>query len=98
MCRKADRIRTIKSRLSDGLLRLGFNILGPVTGPNTSGITTIWDSERNMPALFERLTSEQIICSASQDRQGRQYIRFSPHFYNTEAEVERVLDVIGRAS
>jgi cysteine desulfurase / selenocysteine lyase len=95
--RVADRIRVIKSRLADGLLRLGFNILGPVTGPNASGITTIWDSKRNMQALFERLTSEQIICSARQDREGRQYIRFSPHFYNTEAEVERVLDVITRA-
>jgi cysteine desulfurase / selenocysteine lyase len=94
--RVADRIRVIKSRLADGLLRLGFNILGPVTGPNASGITTIWDSKRNMQALFERLTSEQIICSARQDREGRQYIRFSPHFYNTEAEVERVLDVIAR--
>jgi cysteine desulfurase/selenocysteine lyase len=94
--RVADRIRMIKSRLADGLLRLGFNILGPVTGPNASGITTIWDSKRNMQALFERLTSEQIICSARQDREGRQYIRFSPHFYNTEAEVERVLDVIAR--
>jgi cysteine desulfurase / selenocysteine lyase len=94
--RVADRIRVIKSRLADGLLRLGFNILGPVTGPNASGITTIWDSKRNMQALFELLTSEQIICSARQDREGRQYIRFSPHFYNTEAEVERVLDVIAR--
>jgi cysteine desulfurase/selenocysteine lyase len=93
----ADRIRLIKARLADGLLRLGFNILGPVTGPNASGITTIWDSKRNMQVLSERLTSEQIICSARQDRQGRQYIRFSPHFYNTESEVERVLDVITRA-
>jgi cysteine desulfurase / selenocysteine lyase len=87
----------IKSRLADGLLRLGFNILGPVTGPNASGIITIWDSKRNMQALFERLTSEQIICSARQDRLGRQYIRFSPHFYNTEPDVERVLDVIARS-
>jgi selenocysteine lyase/cysteine desulfurase len=47
-----------------------------------------------MPALFDRLTSEQVICSARQDRQGRQYIRFSPHFYNTEAEVDHILDVI----
>ena len=96
--RIADRIRAIKSRLADGLLRLGFNILGPVTGPNTSGITTIWDSERNMQGVFERLTSEGIICSARQDRQGRPYLRFSPHFYNTEAEVEHILDVIARGS
>src|SRR6266481_4887252 len=95
--RIANRILTIKSRLADGLQRLGFSILGPATGPNTSGITTVWDSARDMKALFEQLTSERIICSPRQDRQGRQYIRFSPHFYNTEAEVDHILDVTARA-
>ncbi|HEV3210885.1 MAG TPA: aminotransferase class V-fold PLP-dependent enzyme [Chthoniobacterales bacterium] len=95
--RIASRILTVKSRLADGLQRLGFNILGPATGPNASGITTVWDPARNMKALFERLISERIICSPRQDRQGRQYIRFSPHFYNTEAEVDHILDVIARA-
>jgi selenocysteine lyase/cysteine desulfurase len=94
--RIAHRILTIKSRLVDGLRRLGFNILGPATGPNASGITTVWDAARDMQVLFERLTSERIICSPRQDRQGRQYIRFSPHFYNTEAEVNHILDVIAR--
>jgi selenocysteine lyase/cysteine desulfurase len=96
--RIADRILTITSHLADGLQRLGFNILGPVTGPNASGIITVWDSTRDMQALFERLTAEQIICSPRQDRHGRNYIRFSPHFYNTGAEVDHVLDVIAYAS
>src|SRR5262245_3219123 len=95
--RIADRILTTKSRLVDGLQRLGFNVLGPAAGPNASGITTVWDSARDIQALFERLTSEQIICSPRQDRQGRQYLRFSPHFYNTEAEVDHILEVIARA-
>jgi cysteine desulfurase / selenocysteine lyase len=95
--RIANRILTIKSRLVDGLQRLGFNILGPAAGPNASGITTVWDPARDMQTLFERLTSERIICSPRQDRQGRQYIRFSPHFYNTEAEVDHILDVAARA-
>jgi selenocysteine lyase/cysteine desulfurase len=47
-----------------------------------------------MEALFERLASANIVCSSRQDRQGRHYIRFSPHFYNTEAEVDQVLKVI----
>ncbi|MEA3162622.1 MAG: hypothetical protein QOE88_440, partial [Verrucomicrobiota bacterium] len=29
------------------------------------------------------------------DRQGQHFIRFSPHFYNTPAEVDEVLRVIG---
>jgi cysteine desulfurase / selenocysteine lyase len=92
--RVADRILTINSHLAEGLQRLGFKILGPVAGPNASGITTVWDPTRDMQALFERLTAAQIICSPRQDRHGGQYIRFSPHFYNTVAEVDHVLDVV----
>ncbi|PWT80305.1 MAG: aminotransferase class V, partial [Acidobacteria bacterium] len=46
--RIADRILKIKGRLVEGLLGSGYNILGPVGGPNASGITTFWDSRRNM--------------------------------------------------
>jgi selenocysteine lyase/cysteine desulfurase len=28
------------------------------------------------------------------DRTGQKYIRLSPHFYNTDAELERVLDLV----
>lgn len=95
--RVADRILTITSHLADGLQRLGFSVLGPVTGPNASGILTVLDATRDMQALFDRLTAEQIICSPRQDRHGRKYIRFSPHFYNTSAEVDHILDVIAHA-
>jgi selenocysteine lyase/cysteine desulfurase len=47
-----------------------------------------------MEALFERLSAADIVCSSRRDRQGRHYIRFSPHFYNTEAEVDQVLKVL----
>lgn len=95
--RVADRIRTISSHLAEGLQRLGFSVLGPATGPNASGIVTVWNSTRDMQALFEQLATEQVICSPRQDRHGRQYIRFSPHFYNTLDEVDHVLDVIAHA-
>jgi cysteine desulfurase / selenocysteine lyase len=95
--RVADRIRTISSHLAEGLQRLGFSVLGPATGPNASGIVTVWNSTRDMQALFEWLTTEQVICSPRQDRHGRQYIRFSPHFYNTLDEVDHVLDLISHA-
>jgi cysteine desulfurase/selenocysteine lyase len=89
----AERILTITARLSSGLQALGFTFLGPTVGPNASGIVTVSRPGTNMEALFERLTAADIVCSARQDRQGRHYIRFSPHFYNTEAEVDQVLKV-----
>jgi cysteine desulfurase / selenocysteine lyase len=92
--RVAERIQTITARLADGLNELGFTLLGPAAGPNASGIVTVSRSGSDMEALFERLTAANIICSSRQDRQGQHYIRFSPHFYNTEAEVDQILKVI----
>ena len=92
----SERIRANTARLVDGLHRLGFTILGPSSGPNTSGIVTVSRPGTSIQALFDRLTSEHVVCSPRQDRQGRDYIRFSPHFYNTEAEIDRVLEVLAR--
>ncbi len=94
IARVAERILTITARLAGGLQELGFSSLGPTTGPNASGIVTVSRPDTDMEALFERLTSANIVCSSRQDRQARHYIRFSPHFYNTEAEVDEVLKVV----
>src|ERR1700736_6509383 len=90
----AERILTITARLADGLQELGFTFLGPTGGPNASGILTVSRAGTDMEALFQRLTDANIICSSRQDRQGKHYIRFSPHFYNTEPEVDQVLKVM----
>jgi cysteine desulfurase/selenocysteine lyase len=92
--RVAARILTVSTRLADGLHEMGFTPLGPTSGPNASGIVTVSRPGTDMEALFERLAAANIVCSSRQDRQGRHYIRFSPHFYNTEAEVGQVLKVI----
>jgi cysteine desulfurase / selenocysteine lyase len=92
--RVAARILTLTTRLADGLQEMGFQALGPTSGLNASGIVTVSRSGTDMEALFERLAAANIVCSSRQDRQGKQYIRFSPHFYNTEGEVDQVLKVI----
>ena len=90
----AERILTITAQLAGGLQGLGFTLLSSAGGPNASGIVTVSRPGTDMQALFERLTAANIVCSSRQDRQRRHYIRFSPHFYNTEAEVDQVLKVI----
>src|ERR1700732_3132074 len=82
----AERILTITGQLAGGLQGMGFTLLGPTCGPNASGIVTVSRPGTDMEALFERLTAANVICSSRQDRQGRHYIRFSPHFYNNQAE------------
>jgi selenocysteine lyase/cysteine desulfurase len=92
--RIAERILSLRERLVNGLQQFGFEIVGQATGSNASGIVTVSHPQRNLPALFEQLGRADIVCSLRQDRQSRHYLRFSPHFYNTEAEVDRVLDVV----
>jgi selenocysteine lyase/cysteine desulfurase len=84
----------LKAFLLSELLPLGFQVLGPVKGPNASGITTVWHPRRTASALFQALEAGGVVASLRHDRSGREYLRFSPHFYNTEAELLRAVAVL----
>ena len=91
----AERILSIRSRLVFGLVELGFIPLGATdTAAHFSGIITVSHPTRDIAALFKRLSENRVVCSPRQDRQGKPYLRFSPHFYNTEAEVDQVLELL----
>jgi len=95
----AARLLDLKAALLEGLDRLGFDIVCPRSGPDTSGITTF--TNRAAPGqiedLFSKLTDANIVASCRHDREGLPHIRLSPHFYNTHAEIERVLQVLDDA-
>lgn len=91
----AARLLELKAQLVRGLLAAGFEIAGPVEGPNASGITTFSHPRAEGKALFRRLEENGIVGSLRHDRTGREMIRLSPHFYNTAAEIDRVLGVLG---
>jgi len=59
-----------------------------------SGIVTFYRDGADMAALYQKLEAAGIITSLRSDRDGREYLRLSPHFYNTDAELQRVLDLI----
>ena len=59
-----------------------------------SGIMTVRHPARDMTALFNRLTEHGVIASHRKNRSGDSYIRFSPHFYNTESELDCVVELI----
>jgi selenocysteine lyase/cysteine desulfurase len=35
-----------------------------------------------------------VVTSLRADRKGQKYIRLSPHFYNTDGELDRVLELV----
>ena len=84
----------LKSHLINKLESLGFSINGPKIGHNASSITTFKPSEENALAIFNKLTKAGIICSCRKDRSGEQFLRFSPHFYNTETEIDRAIEIL----
>lgn len=89
----------LKARLHAGLQPLGFTFLGPdLRSINASCITTIQHPQRSLADISAHLTANNITTSLRHNRAGQPLLRFSPHFYNTEAEMDRVAQVIGEVT
>lgn len=87
----------LKTRLHDRLEPLGYRFIGPARGANASGISTAWRAPEYGPTeerVAEHLAAHKVTVSVRHDRTGRAHLRFSPHFYNTVAEMDRVADLI----
>jgi cysteine desulfurase / selenocysteine lyase len=71
----------------------GYSVLhGNVPAQNAGSIVSFFKPEADMGSLFQQLEQAGIIVSLRTNRAGRQYLRLSPHFYNTDQELERVLE------
>jgi selenocysteine lyase/cysteine desulfurase len=72
-----------------------YTVLQPGAPPeNASGIVTFFRPEADMAELHARLNEANILVSLRADRSGQQYIRLSPHFYNTDTELQRVIEAL----
>ncbi|MEG8946555.1 aminotransferase class V-fold PLP-dependent enzyme [Rosettibacter firmus] len=70
------------------LLEIGLNpVLANVPSGNRAGIVTIKLSEAEQ--IFDKLEANNIHCAV---REGM--LRFSPHFYNTKNEIDRVIEIL----
>jgi cysteine desulfurase/selenocysteine lyase len=61
---------------------------------NSSGITSFFQPDKDPSVLHQKLLDANVITSLRTDRNGQKYIRLSPHFYNTDAELQRVIELI----
>ena len=61
---------------------------------NASGIVSFHRPGSDLAALHQKFTDTGVVTSLRGDRTGQQYIRLSPHYYNTDAELERVLGMV----
>ncbi len=80
------RINMLTAQLRSGLQRAEFEIVTPADSEHSAGIISCHKPGVDMAALWQKLTQAGLYCSLRQNM-----LRISPHFYNTEEEVETFL-------
>jgi cysteine desulfurase / selenocysteine lyase len=86
------RLLDLRSFAEEKFLSAGFRVLGHANRRSQkSGITTlVIDSPEKAHAWAIRLRENRVDVSLRQNRAGVFCLRLSPHFYNTESEIEEV--------
>ena len=73
----------------------GYTVLNAdAKAENASGIVTFFKPGEDMGALHAKLSENKIVTSLRTDRQNQRYIRFSPHYYNTDVDLQRALELV----
>jgi cysteine desulfurase/selenocysteine lyase len=91
-----DQIRALTQSLRDQIAPAGFEFLSPIEEKNRSGILTFRHPRVSSDHLAEALSKNDIVVSLRFDRAERSWLRVSPHFYNTLAEIQRMAEILLR--
>jgi selenocysteine lyase/cysteine desulfurase len=84
------RILDLTERLRQGLAEQGHQVYGPSQREECSGIVSFVPRAGSAEDVMRFLHGLRILVAA---RCGK--VRVAPHFYNTEAEIDRVLELLG---
>jgi len=63
-------------------------------GPSRDEAASAAKAGKDLAALHKKLTDAGVVASLRADRKGQNCLRLSPHFYNTDAELHRVLELL----
>ena len=84
-----------RARLVPALQAKGFTVLNAdAKTENASSIISFHQAGKDLAALHKKLMDAGVVTSLRADRKGQNYIRLSPHFYNTDAELQRTLELL----
>lgn len=89
----AARILFLRARILERVSPLGYRVYGEEDGPGeerVSGILSLQCHGKSMAEVFGRLARKGISVSLRRTAGGEDLLRISPHFYNTEEEIERL--------
>lgn len=87
----SERILDLTDRLRSGLMQRGYTIFGPTQREHCSGIVSFPPLEGSAEEVTQLLNHHRVIVSAR-----RGLVRISPHFYNSEEEIDCVLEHLVR--
>jgi cysteine desulfurase/selenocysteine lyase len=84
-----------RSWLVPALQQKGYTVLQSEAGTEAgSGIVSFFKPGTELAPIHQKLLDAGIVTSLRGDRTGQKYIRLSPHFYNTDTDLERVLEIL----
>ncbi len=93
----AERIRALADTLSGALRERGFETPSCMTDAedkHRSGIVSVSHPVRDLSGIYERLTDAGVRLSMRRARNETPFLRFSPHVYNTQSDLDRALVAI----
>lgn len=81
-----------RKRLTEELTERGWTVLqADSSEQNQGGMFSITKGNSDPECIHRALAERNTTVSLRVDRTGRQYLRLSPHFYNSDAELDRFL-------
>jgi len=81
--------------LVPALKEKGYTVLhDDAPDQNAGGMVSFFRPNTDLTGLHQRLLDARIVTSLRSDRSGQKYIRLSPHFYNTDAELQRTMEMM----
>lgn len=86
----SERIKGLGDLLIEGLRKKGYRIISPRAVEQWSGIVSFVSPTHNHEKIFQELRKDHKIEIAVREHR----LRASPHFYNTEAQIERLLEAL----
>ena len=77
------------------LQKKGYEVLqANAAVENQGAMISLHKAGADLPAAHQRLKEANILTSLRGDRSGRKLLRISPHFYNTDLELRRMVDAL----
>ena len=93
----SERILLLVATLKNKLAPVDFEFLGPEEELSRFSFLTFRSRRTPAEKLANTLAENDVVVSLRVDRANRSWLRVSPHFYNTLAEMERVAELLNRA-